>query len=78
MLKPYNGCLLPEMPERSCTPWVTESKNQVVLCAERWTQNSLLALILPGLKDQSSRLGIISEDVFFSLGKGLKQFGNIS
>lgn len=63
---PWAFLCITEMPERSCTPWVTESK--VVLCAERWTQNSLLALILPGLKDQSSRLGIISKGCFlFSL-----------
>lgn len=64
---PWAFLCITEMPERSCAPWITESKNQVVLCAERWAQNSPLALILPGLKDQSSRLGIISEDVFFSL-----------
>lgn len=61
---PWAFLCITEMPERSCAPRVTESKNQVVLCAEGWTQNSPLALILLGLKDQSPRLSIISKDVF--------------
>lgn len=64
---PWAFLCITEMPERSCSPWVTESKNQVVLCAEGRTQNSPLALILRRLKDQSSRHSIISKEVSFSL-----------